>query len=73
MIATAERLRDFPAIGRPGRLPGMREFSIVALPYLIVYAVRSDVVTIVAVFHSARDLSRAPSERRRELEREDDA
>ncbi len=73
MIATAERLRDFPAIGRPGRLPGTREFSIVALPYLIVYEVSSDAVTIVAVFHGARDLSRALRKRRRELERRDDA
>jgi toxin ParE1/3/4 len=31
--------------------------SVAGLPYLIVYEVGSDVVTILAVFHTSRDLA----------------
>jgi toxin ParE1/3/4 len=58
IVAAAERLTDFPEIGRSGRLPGTREFSVSSLPYLIVYEVGADVVTILAVFHTSRDLAR---------------
>ena len=51
-------------IGHPGRLPATRELSVVSLPYLIVYEVDGETVTILAVFHGARDLSRALRERR---------
>jgi toxin ParE1/3/4 len=62
IVATARRLTDFPEIGRAGRLPGTREFSVSSLPYLIVYEVGADAVTILAVFHTARDLrGRSPS------------
>ena len=69
VAATAARLIDFPEIGRSGRLPGTREFAVPSLPYLIVYEVGSEVVTILAVFHGARDLVRALAERRSELKR----
>lgn len=68
IIAATERLSKFPKIGRFGRLPGTREFSVAALPYIIVYEVSEDVMTILAVFHTARDLARALHERRSELE-----
>ena len=67
IVATARRLTEFPEIGRTGRLPGTREFSVSSLPYLIVYEVGADVVTILAVFHTARDLARALAERKSEL------
>jgi len=67
IVATAERLTNFPEMGRSGRLPGTREFPVSSLPYLIVYEVGADVVTILAVFHSARDLARALAERKSEL------
>jgi plasmid stabilization system protein ParE len=35
-----------------------------SLPYLIGYEVPNDAIVIAAVFHSARDLSRLPAERR---------
>ena len=34
-----------------------------SLPYLIVHAVAADTVTILAVFHTSRDLARALAER----------
>jgi toxin ParE1/3/4 len=60
----AERLSRFPEMGRPGRLPGTREFPVSSLPYLLVYEVGAEVLTILAVFHTARDLARALAERK---------
>ena len=68
IAAAAERLRNLPHIGRPGRLPGTRELSVVSLPYIVVYQVDADTVTVLAVFHGARDLPRALRERRESLE-----
>jgi toxin ParE1/3/4 len=67
--SAAERLADFPEIGRVGRLPGTREFSVVSLPHIIVYEVGADAVTVLDVFHGARDLARALRERRGALGR----
>jgi toxin ParE1/3/4 len=51
IVSAAEKLPGFPALGRPGRHPETRELSIADLPYLIVYEVGSEAVTILAVFH----------------------
>ncbi|MCK9992497.1 MAG: toxin ParE1/3/4 [Alphaproteobacteria bacterium] len=67
IFAAANRLAEFPYIGRAGRLAGTREFSLTGLPYLLVYEISAEAVTIVAVFHTARDLVRALEERRQEL------
>jgi toxin ParE1/3/4 len=64
IVASAEKLSRFPEIGRAGRLPETREVPVPSLPYVIVYEVGPDTVTIIAVFHAARDLARAPAERR---------
>jgi toxin ParE1/3/4 len=66
IIATTKRLAAFPDMGRPGRLPDTRELTVKGLPYLIVYQVGGDAVTVLAVFHGARDLVRALAERRNE-------
>jgi len=66
-MASVEQLAIFPEIGRIGRLPGTRELPLPSLPYLIVYEVGAAAVTILAVFHGARDLARAFHERRSEL------
>lgn len=63
IVEAARRLSEFPAIGRPGRYSGTRELSIPRLPYLIVYEVSAEVVTILAVFHTSRDFARAMRER----------
>ena len=64
LVAATEQLCDFPWIGHPGRLPKTRELSVVSLPYVIAYEVDGETVTILAVFHGARDLARALRERR---------
>lgn len=56
IVRAAQRLPRFPALGRPGRYPETRELSVSKLPYLIVYEVSAEAVTILAVFHTARDL-----------------
>lgn len=63
IVRAAERLPEFPALGRPGRHPETRELSVSGLPYLIVYEVGADAVTILAVFHTSRDLARALQDR----------
>jgi len=57
IVAAAERLTGFPEMGRAGRLPGTRELVVPGLPYLLVYQVATDRVTVLAVFHDARDLA----------------
>jgi len=49
-----ERLVEFPASGRPGRLPNTRELIIPGTPFIIPYSVSADVVRILAVIHGAR-------------------
>lgn len=61
----ATRLADFPEMGHTGRLPDTRELVVAGLPYVIVYHVARDAVTIIAVFHGARDLASALPERRK--------
>ena len=54
-IRTAvERLAASPAIGRPGRVADTRELVIPDTPYIIPYRVKSDVVQIITVLHSAQ-------------------
>ncbi len=48
------RLRNYPAMGRPGRVPGTRELVVNGTPYIVPYRVRGDAVEILRVFHAAR-------------------
>lgn len=63
IIRAMERLPGFPALGRPGRHPGTRERRIPGLPYLIVYDASPEAVTILAIFHTSRDLAQALRDR----------
>ncbi|WP_288198345.1 type II toxin-antitoxin system RelE/ParE family toxin [uncultured Pleomorphomonas sp.] len=63
IVDAAGKLPHFPALGRPGRHPETRELSVSDLPYLIVYEVDAETVTILAVFHTARNLVQALRER----------
>jgi toxin ParE1/3/4 len=67
IVAAAERLRDFPEIGHIGRLPDTHELPVVSLPYVLVYQLSPNTVTVLAVFHGARDMARALRERKNEL------
>lgn len=63
IVRAVERLPEFPALGRPGRHPLTRELSVAGLPYLIVYEAGVEAITILAVFHTSRDLVRALNDR----------
>lgn len=65
IVALTHQLADFPQMGHAGRLPHTRELALAGLPYLIVYQVTANTVTILAVFHGARDLAKALAERRK--------
>jgi toxin ParE1/3/4 len=49
-----EVLARNPHIGRPGRVPGTREFVIAATPYIVPYRVRAGALEILRVYHGAR-------------------
>ena len=47
-------LLNFPARGRPGKKDGTRELVLTPLPYVVVYAIRGDVVYVVRILHGAQ-------------------
>ena len=47
-------LPDNPQMGRPGRVPGTREFVIPQTPYIVPLYVQRATIQILRVFHSAR-------------------
>ena len=47
-------LLTFPHQGRPGKKEGTREFVLSPLPYIVVYAVRDDVIYIARILHGAQ-------------------
>ncbi len=49
----AERLVDYPELGRPGRIAGTREL-VAHRHYVLVYDVVGDCVRILRVLHTAR-------------------
>lgn len=67
IVIAADRLKEHPEIGHVGRLPDTRELSVSSLPYIIVYERGTHAVTILAVFHAARDMRPAIEERRKNL------
>ena len=48
------RLASFPAMGRPGRVPGTRELVVSNTPYIVPYRVRGQSVEVIRVLHGAR-------------------
>ncbi len=47
-------LRQYPALGRTGRVAGTRELVVPDTPYIIPYRIRGNEVQILRVFHAAR-------------------
>lgn len=59
-----QRLREFPEMGRRGRVRGTREPIIAGLPYIAVYRALPEVVQIVRVLHGAQQWPPSPKSRR---------
>lgn len=55
LIAAAEGLRDFPRRGRVGRADGTRETPVAHTPYMMVYSLTDDTVTVLRLWHGARE------------------
>jgi toxin ParE1/3/4 len=43
-----------PAIGRPGRVPGTREFIVAHTPYIVPYRLRHGMIEVIRVYHGVR-------------------
>lgn len=55
IVQTAMMFGQFPLLGRVGLVEGTREFSVVGLPYLIVYRIESDTeVDVLTIMHTRR-------------------
>lgn len=54
IVDAVELLKSYPAMGRPGRVPGTRELVVPGTPYIVPYRVRGDAVELLRVFHGAR-------------------
>ncbi|MCU7960087.1 MAG: type II toxin-antitoxin system RelE/ParE family toxin [gamma proteobacterium symbiont of Bathyaustriella thionipta] len=50
----ATMLIDTPYIGRPGRVPGTREWVIAETSCILPYQIQPDRVEILRIYHSAR-------------------
>ena len=55
VLHSVERLASFPKSGRVGQVRGTRELVVPGLPYIVVYARDDTDVSIIGVFHGARD------------------
>jgi toxin ParE1/3/4 len=54
VVTLVEALRLQPRLGKPGLTPGTREFVVGGTPYIVIYRVRGQKVTIASVWHGAR-------------------
>jgi len=55
VLRSVDRLASFPYSGRAGQLVGTRELVVPGLPYVVVYTCDDTDVSIIGVFHGARD------------------
>lgn len=54
ILRAVESLSQFPTSGRIGRLPNTRELVVTGTPYIAIYRVQGEKITILAVFHTSR-------------------
>jgi toxin ParE1/3/4 len=55
IVQTAMMFGQFPLLGRAGKVSGTREFSVVGLPYVIVYAIAFESeIDVLTVLHTRR-------------------
>ena len=54
LIESIERLAEYPASGRHGRIPDTRELVVAGTPFIIPYRVKENTVEILGVIHGAR-------------------
>lgn len=47
-------LKDYPGIGRAGRVRGTRELLIPGLPYIVPYRMKENAIELLRVLHTSR-------------------
>jgi addiction module RelE/StbE family toxin len=57
ILDATETLLDYPRIGRVGEDEDSREWRVDKTPYLLVYAIKDDVIELWRVWHLLRDPS----------------
>ena len=50
-----ERLIQFPSYGHPGDVEGTRQFVVSGAPYIVIYEIKDETITILRIYHTARD------------------
>ena len=53
--AAIDRLRQFPSYGRIGDVAGTRQFVVAGVPYIVVYEIEDETITILRIYHTAQD------------------
>lgn len=48
---TVDKISNIPAIGKTGRVAGVREIGVIGYPYIIPYRVVGDELQILRIFH----------------------
>jgi toxin ParE1/3/4 len=54
IVAMVEALRNHPRLGRVGAEPGIRELVIGSTPYIVLYRVQGQRITISTIWHAAQ-------------------
>lgn len=54
ITAVEATLADYPLIGRSGRVPGTRESVVTGTPFVLVYSIGDNAVTVLRVLHARR-------------------
>jgi addiction module RelE/StbE family toxin len=62
ILDAAERLEQFPHLGRPGRETATRELVVPRTPYILIYRVRGEVLEMLRVLHGAQRWPVEPGE-----------
>lgn len=57
ILDASETVLEYPRIGRPGEDRDSREWRVDKTPYLLVYAIKEDVIELWRVWHLSRDPS----------------
>ena len=48
------KLKEYPFMGRVGRVAGTRELVIGGTPYIVIYQVKEDTIVVLRILHSAK-------------------
>lgn len=57
----AKNLIENPELGRPGHVPGTREWVVTRTPHLLVYRINGDTLEILRVWHGRQDWQNQPA------------